>query len=345
MPENGKAKKTARRNGKLARGPKTANAKGSLLSDIIETPTPETRPLKCYAFDPSQGKFFGNEMTLEVKYEKLLPGPIGERIAVIDYDGANKQFYKPVNLDEPSLLIASGINPTESNPRFHQQMVYAVASETIQNFEAALGRRIRWRLEERLPDEKGNLPRGGLPGDIYRLNLYPHAMVSANAAYSPSAKGILFGYFRASLEDPGRNLPGQTVFTCLSHDIIVHEVTHAILDGIRTFFSERTSDDVAAFHEGFADIVALFRHFSHKEALIDTIQKTGGRLYQYHLEPDALVTGGNPVFQAQNPQDNPLIGLAQQFGEARGTGKALRSAMSELPDAKKIKNPSLEPHE
>ena len=32
-------------------------------------------------------------------------------------------------------------------------------------------------------------------------------------------KGILFGYFRASETDPGRNLPGQTVFTCLSHEI------------------------------------------------------------------------------------------------------------------------------
>ena len=317
----------------------------SALADVFEIPTPDDRPLKCYAFDPSHGKFFGNEMTLRVKYEKLEAGPIGERIAVIDYDGANKKFYKPVNLDDPSLLISSGLNPTESDPRFHQQMVYAVAMETIQNFEAALGRRIRWRLEERKPNANGEIEPGPRDGDIRRLNLYPHAMVSANAAYSPAAKGILFGYFRASAVDPGRNLPGQTVFTCLSHDIVVHEVTHAILDGIRTYFSERTGSDVAAFHEAFADIVALFRHFSHKEALLDTIQKTGGRLYQYHLEPDALITEGNATIQAQKLQDNPLIGLAQQFGEARGTGRALRSALSELPDPKKMKDPSLEPHE
>jgi hypothetical protein len=317
----------------------------STLSDSIDIPTPDTRPLKCYAFDPSHGKFFGNEMTLHVKYEKLLPGPIGDRLAVIDYDGENKAFYKPVDLDNPNLLISSGLNPSESDPRFHQQMVYAVASETIQNFEAALGRRIRWRLDERLPEDDGTIRPGARPGDIYRLNLYPHAMVSANAAYSPSAKGILFGYFRANTLEPGRNLPGQTVFTCLSHDIIVHEVTHAILDGIRTYFSERTSADVAAFHEAFADIAALFRHFSHKEALLDTIQKTGGRLYQYHLEPDALLDEGKASIQAQKLQENPLIGLAQQFGEARGAGKALRSALSELPDPKKMKDPNLEPHE
>src|SRR4030095_3487199 len=117
--------------------------------------------------------------------------PSGTALAHSDYGGAKKKFYKPVDLDDPSLLISSGLNPTQSDPRFHQQMVYAVAMETIQNFEAALGRRIRWRLDERLPDENGNIPPGARPGDIYRLNLYPHAMVSANAAYSPSAKGIL----------------------------------------------------------------------------------------------------------------------------------------------------------
>lgn len=325
--------------------PETAEPENDLLSDRRDISTPRTRPLRCYAFDPSQRKFFGNEMTLEVNYEKLVPGPIGERIAVIDYDGANKRFYPPVNLDDPYILMSSGLNPTESDPRFHQQMVYAVASDTLKNFEVALGRPIRWRFDERLPDSEGNIPRGPMPGDIYRLNLYPHAMISANAAYSPAAKGILFGYFRASASDVGSNFPGQTVFTCLSHDVIVHEITHAILDSIRTYFSEQTNPDVAAFHEAFADIAALLRHFAHKDALLDTIQKTGGQLYQYHLAPEAMVTDGGPTFQAQRRWDNPLVGLAQQFGEARGMGKALRSALSVLPDPNLIKDPTLEPHE
>jgi hypothetical protein len=317
-----------------------------LCLESTDIPLPVTRPLKTFAFDPSLGRYLGNQMTLAVKYEKLLPGPIGKRIAVIDYDGANHVFYKPVDLDNPGLLIRGGLDPSESDPRFHQQMVYAVVSETIQHFEVALGRRIRWRLDERVPDENGQLPKGAMPGDIYRLNLYPHAMIAANAAYTPSAKGILFGYFRASETTPGRNLPGQTVFTCLSHDIIAHETTHAVLDGIRTYFSERTNPDVPAFHEAFADLAALFRHFSHKEALLDTIQKTGGKLYQYHLQPDAGTDAKDGVrIQAQIAADNPLIGLAQQFGEARGTGKALRSALGAPPDPNLIKNHDLEPHE
>ena len=87
--------------------------------------------------------------------------------------------------------------------------------------------------------------------------------------------------------DQGRNLPGQLVFTCLSQDIIAHEVTHAVIDGIRTYFTESTNPDVLAFHEGFADLCALFSHFSQHDALINEIRRTGGRLYQTELEPVA----------------------------------------------------------
>ncbi len=346
MPKTRKVKTASKtRNSNRTAAARTAKDEYSLLFDVTKTSTPLTRKIRCYAFDPSHRRFFGNEMTLEVKYEPLVPGPIGERIAVIDYDGENKTFYKPVDLDDPMIFSSAGLSPSESDPRFHQQMVYAVASDTLQNFEAVLGRRIQWRREERIPDTEGKLIPGARMGDIYRLNLYPHAMISANAAYSPEAKGILFGYFRASMENPGRNFPGQTIFTCLSHDIIVHETTHAILDALRAFFSERTNPDVAAFHEAFADIAALFRHFSHKEALLKTIQKTGGQLYQFHLPPDADVTDGGPTFQAQKQWDNPLVGLAQQFGEARGTGRALRKALNELPNPLEIHDPSLSPHE
>src|SRR5439155_26175365 len=68
-----------------------------------------------------------------------------------------------------------------------------------------------------------------------------------------------------------------------------------------------------------------------------------GRLYQYQLQPDAVVTEKDKTIQAQLPADNPLIGLAKQFGEARGTGKALRSALGTIAP-KAIKDPDLEPH-
>jgi len=335
-----------------------------LAGTAKETEKPVTRPLKAYAFDPSRRRVLGNEMCLNVRYEDLMPGPVAQdpfrrdAIAIVDYDGANKVWYKPVDLDNSRILIRSGLDPSESDPRFHQQMVYAVVTDTIQQFETALGRRIHWRRQDR----DANSPPGAFPGDIYTLNIYPHAMVSANAFYSPKAHGILFGYFRADLQNPGSNLPGQTVFTCLSHDVVVHETTHAIIDGIRTYFTEWTNPDVPAFHEGFADVVALLRHFSHREVLLDTIQRTGGFIYRYHLTPDAPVLfteqksklegddseasdgdRSSAMVSAEMGQWNPLVQLAQQFGEATGKGRGLRSALGTRPNCEDIRK-FTEPH-
>src|ERR1700733_3619440 len=305
-----------------------------------ELSLPSIRPLSVYAFDPSMGRFVGNYMTTSVRYEALDPGPVGERFAVIDYDGTNKILYKPVDLDDPKVMVRGGINPTQSDPRFHQQMVYAVASETLQRFEHALGRRIHWR---RFSRSRG-LP--SLPKNASRcLNIFPHAMCQANAFYSPGAHGLLFGYFSASRTQPGRNLPGQTIFTCLSHDIVAHETTHAIVDGVRQFFTEPTNIDVPAFHEAFADLAALFTHFAHKEALLDTLQKTGGRLFQPQLQPDADLEGESQAdIQAQIAEANPLIQLAQQFGEASGMRAGLRSRLGTKPKSDDIKIKT-EPHD
>jgi hypothetical protein len=225
-------------------------------------------------------------MTAQVRYEKLEPGPIGERFAVIDYDGTANTYYMPVNLDDPKLSISGGLAPSETDRRFHQQMVYAVASGTLQRFEAALGlgRRVRWRRLETDHDSTKETRAAAAKC----LNLFPHAMCQANAFYGPAAHGILFGYFKASRTQPGRNLPGQTVFTCLSHDIIAHETTHAIVDGIREYFMEPTNIDVPAFHEAFADLAALFAHFTHEEVLLDTLRKTGGRLFNRQLNVDVI---------------------------------------------------------
>jgi hypothetical protein len=327
-------------------GPNTPPAKSRMPAppDIFtsaEIPWPTERPLNVYAFDPSAGRFVGNYMTASVRYEELQRGPVGKRFAVIDYDGTSRTFYQPIDLNDPRLMVGGGLAPSETDPRFHQQMVYAVASETLQRFEFALGRRIHWRGTKRSPDA-APVPRGA----SLCLNLFPHAMCQANAFYSPEAHGILFGYFKASRTQPGRNLPGQTVFTCLSHDIIAHETTHAIVDGIRQYFTEPTNIDVPAFHEAFADLAALFSHFSHKEVLLDTLQKTGGKLFDFQLRPDAEAgnDAGGPVIQAQIAKANPLIQLAMQFGEASGMRSGLRNALGTPANSNDI-SIKTEPHD
>ncbi len=118
----------------------------------------------------------------------------------------------------------------------------------------------------------------------------------------------MFGYFTSTSQNPGSHLAGGTVFTCLSHDIIAHETTHAILDGIHRRFIENTHPDALAFHEAFADIVALFQHFSFPEVLYQQIARTRGDL-------------GAP---------NLLGQLAQEFGVAIGNYDSLRDAIGQV---------------
>jgi hypothetical protein len=78
---------------------------------------PDRRPLQVFAFDPMLGRAAGNRVVIEVANERLDPGPLGSRVAVIDYDGANNCYYEPVNLDQPAILMQGGLEPTESDPR------------------------------------------------------------------------------------------------------------------------------------------------------------------------------------------------------------------------------------
>ncbi|HEX6304684.1 MAG TPA: hypothetical protein VFZ76_10880 [Anaerolineales bacterium] len=277
----------------------------------IPLPSPPHRRLRGYAFDPSLSTQLEtipiNEVVFKVPWEKmeqLEQGPVGEYLEVVDYDPASQCFYAPVDLDDPLVIAQDGLSPSEGNPQFHQQMVYAVAMTAIKNFERALGRRAHWapRADSKLRD-----PSNAEETFVKCLRIYPHALREANAYYSPNKKALLFGYFPATTEHPGIQFPGGTVFTCLSHDIVAHETTHALLDGMHSGFLEPTHPDVFAFHEAFADIVALFQHFSFPEVLHHQIANTRGDLAGQSL----------------------LGQLAQQFGRAIGHYGALRNAIGQ----------------
>ena len=264
-------------------------------------PLPTGRPLRVYAYDPSLGarlETLGiNQATIDIRWEgDLKPGPIGEYIEVIDVDPASQCCYAPVDLNNPHILSQSGLAPSEASPQFHQQMTYAVAMKTIDHFERALGRVALWAPHE--------VPVAGESASKYvqRLRIYPHALRAKNAYYSPERKALLLGYFTASMANAGSALPGGVIFTAVSHDIIAHETTHALLDGLHRRFRESTNPDVFAFHEAFADIVALFQHFTLPEALRHQIAATRGDLEKQNL----------------------LGQLAVQFGEATDRYGALR---------------------
>lgn len=290
-------------------------------------PSPPYRKLKIYAFDPAASLDMQtavvNTATVTLPWEDLEAGPKGEYVEVVDIDPASGGFYLPVDLNDPDILVQAGLSPSDGNPKFHQQMVYAVAMMTIKNFERALGRKVIWA-----PRPWGaNRSVNSESRYVGCLRIYPHALREANAYYSPQKVALLFGYFRASDVSSSGVLPGGTVFTCLSHDIVAHETTHAILDGMHRRFIEASNPDSLAFHEAFADIVALFQHFTIKEAVQQQIFQLRGDLSQKSL----------------------ISALASQFGHAIGHYSALRDAVDALdadglPDAGAIERIS-EPHE
>ncbi|TAT71057.1 S8 family serine peptidase [Rhizobium ruizarguesonis] len=276
-----------------------------------QPPVPNRR-LRVFALDPSVAQSLAsvavNETTLSIPWddspetsEPLRPGPIGEYIEVVDVDPASNRFYEPVDLNSKILLAQDGWSPSEGNPQFHQQMVYAVAMTTIRHFELALGRRALWsprfaRINVGEENERQEMY------EVPKLRIYPHAFRGQNAYYSPEKKALLFGYFIANSREGDSTPTGSMVFSCLSSDIIAHETTHALLDGLHRRFQEASNPDVPAFHEAFADIVALFQHFTVTELVRFEIARAKGKFEALEL----------------------LSGLAKQFGEGGSRGGPLR---------------------
>jgi hypothetical protein len=293
-------------------------------------PRPPARKLRVYAFDPQASKDLRtamvNDAVISLPWEEaweapLTPGPVGEYLEVIDHDPASNCFYAPVDLNDPHLLAQDGLPPSEGRPQFHQQMVYAVAMKTIKLFERALGRSVVWaregtESEKKERDEKG---KGIRPHFEMRLRIYPHALREPNAYYSPEKTALLFGYFRPPEE---KSQGDKWVFTCLSQDIVAHETTHAILHGLHRRSIQSSNLDTLAFHEGFADLVALFQHFTMAEVVAHQIATGRGR-----LRGDTLLTG-----------------LARQFGQAIGREGALRYAL-EIVDEQRRAEEKTDPRE
>lgn len=306
---NGKSRNQADPPGQSGAG-EAAAVEASVPISGPPVPTPRRRRLRTFAFDPMSTRLSGRHLTISVPYETgLEKGPQGKLLRVVDYDPVRESWYALVDLDDAFILAQDGLQPSEGDPRSHQQIVYAVASSVIERFERYLGRRFRWRGKA-------------------KLALVPHAFEGRNAFFDPARKAVLFGYYRADANDPGANLPGQVIFTCLSSDIIAHEVTHAIVHRLRPHFAEATNPDVFAWHEAFADLIALFQHFAYREVVLEAIASTSGSL----------------------EKGRALFDLASEFGQSTGRGAALRSAINpdvptdQLRDPERF-NKATEPHE
>jgi hypothetical protein len=240
--------------------------------------------------------------TVEVPAERLERGPKGHRVHVIDYDVSADLFYKSRSAfpEKDPYTKITDIDRLVRDPHFHQQNVYALVMGTLFEFERALGRPVEW----------------GFLNSSHQLKVAPHAFLDANAYYSRESESLNFGYF------PDKR--GRQVYTCLSHDIVVHETTHALLDGLRPMYLKPSSPDQAAFHEGFADVVALLSVFRHQEIIdyaLRSVADRANRIPAGNLTVDKL---GSTI----------LGNLAEEMGSAlEGVpGKALRHSIAIKPD-------------
>jgi hypothetical protein len=202
-----------------------------------------------------------------------------------------------------------GLDPSESDPKFHQQMVYAVVTESLHRIEVALGRTLRQRT-----------PEGATPLSVV---VYPHFAQFANA-WSDDAGRIMCGYFRAGDDAIGRIIPGQTVFTCLCHDVVSHQTAHVALRALRPDFDYSHVENLT-LQEALADFTALLFHFTNREVVLDTIQRTAGVIYRSQL--DERSEQSKPLILAELASDNPLIAMSAEFGDALGRRGGLRSAL------------------
>jgi len=296
-------------------------------------PQLRTRKLTIVAQDPgvrTNGRILTEEV--DIPAEELAEGPHGYRVHVIDYDSSSRLLYKPLSYPRPTngALVDPFTKPSNDvvlkDPQFHAQNVYAVVMRILARFEYALGRRVGWSFQG------------------HQLKVAPHAFADANAFYSKRDEALLFGYFQGHR---------GTVFSCLSHDVVAHETTHALLDGLRERYIDPSSPDQAAFHEGFADVVALLSVFALRNVIsaildLDTsfsgdngrgargAKAAHGKLIALkYLTPAAM-------------RESVLMRLAKEMGEEMSgvRGQPLRQSakLAPSPDYLKKNEEFLEPH-
>lgn len=256
-----------------------------------------TVPLTIVAQDPWVRWPGGQVLTATVPVPSVRaePGPRTHRFHVVNYDPEAGRVRAPALKYADKRLedrFAGRLSKVElADPALHAQNMYAIAARTLERFESALGRRVPWGFGS------------------HQLYLVPHAMREPNAYYSDHDNGLFFGYF----DGPKK----ERVFTALSHDIVAHETSHAILDGLRRGFIEPGLPDQAAFHEALADIVALLSVFAIRDVVEYALDsnRASQRIPSDRLQRDAL-------------RESVLFSLAEQMGRAiTGREQSLRNSI------------------
>ena len=173
-------------------------------------------------------------------------GPVHQRVAIIDLDAKTRRLragakFKPQGVGKTvSCYDLSGTRlEPDANPEdfetdsFFQVSTFATVLKVLDFFEGPeiLGREIAWAF----PSEQ--------------LLVVPRAGEMENAYYDRASGSLQF--FQHQGED------GFRIYTALSHDIVAHEATHAVLDGIAPDLYNAITPQSLALHEALADVAAI----------------------------------------------------------------------------------------
>jgi hypothetical protein len=217
----------------------------------------------------------------------LTDGPTSSRFAVVDYNAETRRLEPPAvwHEDSQKFVGVAGARldaKAAATLQFHQVSVWALLQCALDFFEggSALGRAIPWAFE-------GN-----------RLIVVPHAGYGENAYYDRASKSLQFYYFGSEQD---------TVYTCLSTDIVHHEFGHAVLDGIRPLFNESSQPQTAAFHEFMGDLTAILLTLTNQKLRHQMARSSGGKF----------------------KEATTLASLAEEFGQAVKGRPYLRTARND----------------
>jgi hypothetical protein len=244
-------------------------------------------PFATYLQDPfvakqNEAQKFDDEIFVDWE-PGLADGPTSARFTVVDYNADTGVLQPPAEWDEEQQSFVSDGKPLDRKSantlQFHQVSVWAQLQRALAFFEDGngLGRPIPWAFE-------GN-----------RLIVVPHGGYGQNAYYDRNSKSLQFYYFENGAD---------TVYTCLSSDIVCHEFGHAVLDGIRPLFNETATVETAAFHEFIGDLTAILLTLRNDTLRGRFAEATSGRI----------------------EKADTLSSIAEEFGNAVSGRPYLRSA-------------------
>ncbi|MDJ0733689.1 MAG: hypothetical protein QNJ47_06305 [Nostocaceae cyanobacterium] len=225
--------------------------------------------------DPSLDKLTDNyHFPLDKDY---LGGTGSSRFVIQDTNEYGYQVFPGLNWAEESDLSFERFEKDGlvDNPQFHQVNAFAVVSQTLDLIEEEIGHGFNWK-------------------NGASLVIRPHAFQGMNAYYDPMSPSLNFGYFNS----PFRR---GTVWTCLSHDIVAHELGHAIFDSFRPLYVYSPDKDTPALHESFSDLLAMFSALQYPSVVQHLYRETGGDMRHPSLISRLAEEFGVGIFGAGVP--------------------------------------------